>query len=113
MKYKQDPLLSVIIPVYNVEKYLRECLDSVSNQTYQNLEIILVNDGSKDGSAEICKEYLAKDERIQYYEQENQGQSAARNLALSKATGEYITFVDSDDWISLDIYEKCFQEIKS
>lgn len=104
--------VSVIIPVYNVEKYLRRCLDSVVNQTYKNLEIILVNDGSPDDSKEICEEYAAKHDNIQLISQENQGNSGARNTALKYITGEYVMFVDSDDWIELDAIEYCVESMK-
>ncbi len=100
------PLLTVVIPVYNVEKYLRECLDSIVNQTYTNLEIIIVNDCSPDHSEEIVLEYQAKDPRIKYIKHEkNRAQGAARNTGITNATGEWITFVDSDDYIDLDTYE--------
>ncbi len=100
------PLLSVVIPVYNVEKYLRECLDSIVNQTYTNLEIIIVNDCSPDNSEEIVLEYQAKDPRIKYIKHEkNLGQGGARNTGIQNATGEWITFVDSDDYIDLDTYQ--------
>ena len=90
--------ISVIIPVYNVEKYLKNCLDSIVNQDYQNLEIILVNDGSTDNSSEICANYADHDSRIKYIVQENQGTSAAKNAGLGAASGDLITFVDADDW---------------
>ena len=101
----QLPLISVIIPIYNVEKYLRECLDSVLAQTYKNLEIILIDDGSPDNCGKICDEYAAKDNRIKVIHQINQGVSAARNAGLDAARGEYIGFVDSDDYIKPDMYE--------
>lgn len=91
--------ISVIIPVYQAEHYLRQCLDSVLGQTYPDLEILLVNDGSTDGSLAICREYVEKDSRITVFSQENQGQAAARNLALKHATGDWLCFVDSDDCI--------------
>lgn len=96
------PKISVIIPVYNVEKYLRQCLDSVVNQTYRNLEIICVDDGSKDKSGEILDEYAQKDDRFVVIHQKNQGQAVARNVGMDIATGKYILFVDSDDWIDLN-----------
>ena len=99
---KQMPLVSVIVPVYNVEKYLEKCLDSILDQTYQNLEIVCVNDGSQDGSGEILKQYAEKDSRIKLFYQENHGASVARNYALDEASGEYIMFVDGDDWIDKD-----------
>lgn len=97
-------LISVIIPIYNVEKYLQKCLDSVVNQTYKNTEIILVNDGSTDNSEEIAKEYEKKYENIKYFKKENGGLSDARNFGIQKATGDYICFVDSDDYISEDLF---------
>lgn len=92
-------LVSVIIPVYNVEKYLEECLDSVMNQTYQNFEVILVDDGSTDSSGRICDEYKKRDNRIYVIHQENGGLSVARNRGYLQASGEYVYFLDSDDWI--------------
>lgn len=102
----QDPLLSVIVPVYNAAPWLQRCLDSMVGQTYRNLEIICVNDGSADGSAAILDEYAAKDARIKVIHQENAGVSAARNAGLDAATGEFVTFVDADDWVELWGYEK-------
>lgn len=99
-------MISVIVPVYNVEPYVRKCLDSIINQTYRDLEILVVDDGSTDRSGEICDEYVKQDERVQVFHTENKGLSAARNLGLDKATGEWIGFVDSDDWIEPDMYEK-------
>lgn len=93
-------LISVIIPVYNVEEYLRECIDSVLNQTFYDFEVILVNDGSTDSSGEICDEYVEKDERVTVIHQKNGGLSVARNTGLSEANGKYVYFLDSDDYIS-------------
>lgn len=107
---RNPPLVSVIIPVYNVEKYLRKCLDSVIGQTYTKLEIICVNDGSPDRSLDILEEYAAGDNRIKIISQQNTGLSGARNTGLEHATGDYILFVDSDDWIDLDTCEKALQE---
>lgn len=101
-----EQLVSVIVPVYNVEKYLRGCLDCIVNQTYKNLEIILVDDGTKDNSDKICDEYAGKDNRITVLHTENRGQSAARNTALDVAKGEYITFIDSDDIVSTELIEE-------
>ena len=97
--------ITVIVPVYNVENYLNKCLDSLINQTYKNLEIIVINDGSTDNSGEICQEYAQKDNRIIYIEQENGGLSDARNTGLERMTGSYVTFVDSDDWVEPNYVE--------
>lgn len=105
------PLISVIIPVYNAEKYLRRCLDSVVAQTYRNLEIICVDDGSVDESGKICDQYAVRDARIKVVHQENQGLSAARNRGLDLAEGEYIAFVDSDDYILEDMYKKMLDKL--
>ena len=103
--------ITVIVPVYNVEHYLDKCLDSLINQTYKNLEIIVINDGSTDNSGIICQEYAQKDNRIVYIEKENGGQSEARNMGLDRMTGSYVTFVDSDDWVELDYVETLYQKI--
>jgi len=100
-----NKLVSVIIPIYKVEPYLIRCLDSILNQTYKNIEIILVDDGSPDNCPQICDEYAAKDNRIIVIHQENGGLSAARNTGLDIAKGEYISFVDSDDWVHLQYIE--------
>lgn len=100
-----NPLISVIIPVYNVENYLKKCLESVINQTYKNLEIILINDGSNDNSKDICDEYSQKDSRIIVVHKHNEGVSVARNTGLDIAKGEYIGFLDADDYIEEDMYE--------
>lgn len=105
-------LVSIIIPVYNTEKYLRKCVDSVRNQTYQKLEIWLVNDGSADSSGAICDEYARMDSRIAVIHQANAGQGAARNVALDRCSGEYIAFVDSDDWIAETFVEQMVQAIE-
>lgn len=97
-----QPLLSVIVPVYNVAAYLRECLDSLLHQTYHNLEIILVDDGSTDDSPLICAEYARKDERIHLITKVNGGLSSARNAGIEVARGEYVSFLDSDDWLEPD-----------
>ena len=106
-----DDKITVIVPVYNVESYLRKCLDSIIAQTYKNIEIVVVNDGSTDASAEICKEFVEIDHRIIYIEQENAGLSAARNTGLENMSGDYVTFVDSDDWIEQDYVETLYQKI--
>ena len=100
------PLVSIIVPVYNVEQYLSQCLDSLVNQTYRNIEIICVNDGSPDNSAEILKKYSDLDSRIKLLEQKNMGLSGARNTGMKKAHGEYVMCVDSDDWIDLKTCEE-------
>lgn len=105
MRYKENPLISVVIPIYNVEVYLVKCLDSVINQTYGNLEIILVNDGSTDNSPLICDKYANRDSRVKVIHQNNKGLVGARKSGISIATGDIATFVDSDDWIDLDMYE--------
>ncbi len=102
---ENTPLISVIVPIYNVENYLERCLQSILNQTYRNLEIILVDDGSKDSCGEICDNFQKKDKRIKVIHKENGGLSDARNKGLDIATGEYISFIDSDDWIDLETYE--------
>ena len=112
----QNPLVSIIVPIYKVEPYLRRCLDSIVNQTYTNLEIILVDDGSPDGCPQICDEYAAKDKRIVVIHKENGGLSDARNAGLDICKGEYIFFIDSDDWIKTDTIEflyKITQDKKS
>ena len=101
----ENELISVIVPIYNVENYLRMCLDSIQNQTYTNFECLLINDGSPDSSAEICREYVDKDSRFRYFEKENGGVSSARNLGMKCANGDYITFVDPDDWLDPDYLE--------
>jgi len=106
-------LISVVVPVYNMEKYIEQCVDSLLNQTYTNLEIILVDDGSKDSSGSMCDDYALKDSRIKVIHQKNAGLSAARNSGMDIATGDYIGFVDSDDWIEPDTYEILVKEIES
>lgn len=104
--------ISVIMPVYNCENYLAESLESLINQTHQNLEIIIINDGSTDNSMEICKRYAENDHRIVLLNQRNQGPAAARNLALDNATGDYIAFLDADDFMELNSYEKLLKSAK-
>lgn len=99
------PTLSIIIPVYNTEKYLVKCLDSVINQTFKNIEIICINDGSTDNSLDILKEYQVLDNRVKILDKENGGSSSARNVGIEHAKGKYITFIDSDDFIELSTYE--------
>ena len=101
-----QPLISVIIPVYGVEKYISQCLESVINQTYKNIEVIVINDGTKDNSASIAKEYSKQDFRVKVYDFENSGLSAARNRGVSLAKGDYIAFLDSDDYVAPNMYEE-------
>lgn len=101
----KNPLISVVMPVYNCEKYLKESLDSILNQTYGNIEVICVDDGSEDHSLDILNYYSKKDSRVRVYTQDNKGPSAARNRALDNANGEYVSFVDSDDFLQLNAYE--------
>ena len=104
--------ISVVVPVYNTSIYLKECLESLIGQTYKDLEIICINDGSTDNSLEILKEFQKKDNRIKIITQENQGLSTARNKGISEAKGEYISFIDSDDWIDLNFYEKLINALE-
>jgi len=105
----EEPLISIIVPVYNVEKYLERCLDTLLNQTYSKLEIILVNDGSTDNSGAICDKYERKDKRIKVIHQLNKGLSGARNTGIKNVKGEYLGFVDSDDWVELNMFEIMLQ----
>ncbi len=100
------PKISVIISIYNAEKYIGECIESIISQKYRDFEVILVDDGSKDGSGIICDRYVAEDSRFKVIHQENRGISAARNAGLEKARGEYITFVDSDDCLAKDMFDQ-------
>ena len=106
-----DSLISVIVPIYNVEKYLQKCVDSIINQTYKNLEIILVDDGSPDNCPKMCDDYAEKDSRIKVVHKENGGLSDASNVGMEVATCEYVSFIDSDDYISLDFYETLLETI--
>ena len=100
------PLVSVIVPVYRVEEYLHPCVDSILHQTYTNLEVILVEDGSPDDCGAICDAYAAKDSRVKVIHKPNGGQADARNVGMAAMSGEYVTFVDSDDWLAVDLYER-------
>lgn len=106
-------LISVIVPIYKVEKYLKKCVDSIINQTYKNLEIILVDDGSPDNCPKICDEYAKQDSRIKVIHKENGGLSDARNAGMKIATGDYISFIDSDDYISGDFIETLYTTMKT
>src|SRR5690625_1641691 len=101
-----QPKVSIIIPIYNVENYLEKCLNSVINQTLNEIEIILINDGSPDESLNICKIYQNKDKRIKIINQKNHGVSHARNQGIKIATGQYIGFIDPDDWVEPFMFEK-------
>ncbi len=103
---EKQPLVTVVLPIYNVENYLNRCMESIVNQTYRNLEIIMVDDGSPDNCPEMCDEWARKDSRIKVIHKKNQGQGIARNDAIGIATGDYICFIDSDDYVSLDVIEK-------
>ena len=96
-------MISVIVPIYKVEPYLHRCVDSILAQTYQNIEVILVDDGSPDSCPEICDEYAAQDERIKVIHKANGGLSSARNAGLDAASGDWVSFIDSDDWIEPDM----------
>lgn len=99
-------LISVIVPLYNVEKYLQRCVESIMSQTYKMIEILLVDDGSSDRSGQICDDLALLDKRIRVFHKENGGVSSARNFGIEQASGEYICFVDSDDWLDTDYFEK-------
>ncbi len=100
-----DSLISVIVPIYNGEKYLNRCIDSILNQSYKNIEVILINDGSKDDSASICKEYEKKDKRVRFFSKENSGVSNTRNLGIKESKGKYIMFADCDDCVTSNCIE--------
>lgn len=106
------PKISIIVPVYKAEPYLHRCIDSILAQTFTDWELLLVDDGSTDRSGEICDEYAKKDKRIRVFHKENGGVSSARNLGLEKIQGEYVTFVDADDWIDADALNVCMTEIE-
>lgn len=109
---QKNPELSIIVPVYNIEKYLNKCIDSLLQQTLKTIEIILIDDGSTDNSGSICDEYAKRDNRIVVIHQENKGASYARNVGLKMAKGEWVTFVDSDDWVEENLYEIAMKELK-
>ncbi len=108
---EQKALISVIVPVYNIKEYLPRCVSSILNQTYGNLELILVDDGSTDGTGELCDELALGDARVRVFHKENGGSSSARNLGISQARGAYLGFVDSDDYISVEMYERLMQGV--
>ena len=105
-------MISIIVPVYNTEKYLRKCLESIENQTYKDFEVILINDGSKDNSLNICKEFISDKSNYELLSQENKGLSSARNEGLKLATGDYVTFLDSDDWLESQYLEQLYSVLK-
>ncbi len=113
MDVQKRPLISVIVPVYNIMEYLPRCVESICRQTYEPLEILLVDDGSTDGTGALCDELAVKDGRIRVFHKENGGSSSARNLALAQAKGEYIGFVDSDDYIEPDMYERLYEGLQA
>ena len=106
-----EPKISIIVPVYNVEQYLERCVESLINQTYKNIEIILVDDGATDNSGQLCDELAQRDPRIVVYHKVNGGLSDARNYGIDKASGDYIGFIDSDDFIDDDMYEVLLSNI--
>ena len=112
MQKIREKLITVIVPVYNVESYLKHCMETIINQTYINLEIILIDDGSTDSSGFLCDEIASSDERIVVLHKKNGGLSDARNVAIDLAKGEYITFVDSDDYLPLDSIEYLYNLMK-
>lgn len=103
------PAISIIVPIYNVDQYLRKCLNSILSQTFKDIEVILVNDGSTDLSGEICNEYADKDSRVKVFHQQSRGVSSARNRGVKLATGHYIGFVDGDDYVTKDMYENLYE----
>jgi len=108
-----EKLVSVIVPIYNTEKYLERCIGSICSQTYQSLEIILIDDGSTDASLQICRDWAVKDSRIKLFSQKNAGASAARNYGLDCTIGNYVVFVDSDDYIDTDMIEEFYKAMES
>lgn len=109
---KEDVVISIVVPVYNVEKYINRCVDSVLSQTFEEWELLLVNDGSTDRSGDLCDAYAQIDNRIQVFHSENRGVSHARNIALKNIKGKYITFLDADDWFDSICLEACICEIR-
>ena len=107
-----EPKVSVIVPVYNIEKYLPKCLESIAAQTLENIQVLLIDDGSKDASGQICKDFIRSHPNFEYYHKENGGTASARNVGLLHARGEYIGFVDSDDWIEPNMFETMYASAK-
>ena len=108
----EEQKISIIVPIYNDEKYLKRCIESILKQTYTNIELILINDGSEDKSLEICEEYKKNDNRIIIVNKENEGVSVARNIGIEKATGELISFVDADDYLEITFLQELFNIMK-
>lgn len=104
--------ISVVVPIYNTEKYLKRCIDSILNQSYTDFEVLLINDGSTDKSAQICEEYALKDKRVKVINKQNGGLSSARNVGIDNAQYDYICFVDSDDWLDTDLFSHCINILK-
>ena len=107
----EQAVLSIIVPVYNLENYLCKCIDSILGQTYRDFEVLLVDDGSTDSSLSICLQYAETDSRICVFHKDNGGASSARNLGLEKARGQYISFIDGDDFIEPDLYERLLEDL--
>lgn len=112
MKTKKNNVISIIVPIYNSEKHLYRCLESLINQNYKNIEILMIDDGSTDTSKEICYFFLKKDKRFKYFSKNNGGVSSSRNYGLKKSSGEYIMFIDSDDWVDKNYCLIMIEEIK-
>lgn len=110
---QMEPIISVIIPIYNIEKYLLECLESIAAQTLGDIQVLLIDDGSKDSSGQICKDFIATHSNFEYYHKENGGTASARNVGLAHARGEYIGFVDSDDWVEPHMFETMYRAVKA
>ena len=111
-QYLYPDLISIILPIYNGEQYLRDCLESILKQKYHNFEVILVNDGSIDSSEAICRQYVNRDDRFRYVQKEHGGASSARNYGLELVKGEYVTFIDADDWVEENYLELLHQSLK-
>ncbi len=109
---KSEDLVSVVVPAYNIENYIKKCLDSLVNQTYKNLEILVIDDGSTDGTGRICDEVARKDERVKVFHRTNEGLSEARNFGISKARGEYVALVDGDDYVDEDFVKDMWEAIE-
>ena len=104
--------LSIIVPVYNAEKYIKKCLDSILSSSLENIELIVIDDGSEDNSFSVCQSYAQKDSRVFAMKKRNEGRSKTRNLGLEYARGEYVTFADCDDWVNTDVYKMAYENAK-